>query len=150
MTNKLMVIILAGFISLTLIQCTTVTVNDNAVRNKEDIKNIIKNFNSVCYAMLKEETQEVYDTYLSAACQGNQSLDDFLKEYETNKPYWKSLFSGAILKQISPVDNMASAIVVWGTGDSVLIEFAKEKDIWKINALREPISIFRGTSITPK
>jgi hypothetical protein len=115
---------------------------NSIVIDKEAVESVVKNFNGVCYGMLKGDTKTVYDKYLSISVQNNQSYDDFVKDYDSNKETYNKLFSGAILKGVATEDKLASAIVVWGTGESSVIEFIKENNTWKINFLREPAKVF--------
>jgi hypothetical protein len=94
--------------------------------------------------MLNGETKTVYDKYLGKNPHGLQSYEEFAKEYEANKESWQELFNGAMLKQIAPVDKIASAVVLWGNRESGLIEFSKEDGAWKINYLRGPAKVMDG------
>lgn len=137
------IIIATIFMLLLLSQCVSTPADKPIlIVKKSTVDAIIKDFNVICYSMLKGDTQTIYAKYLSSSIQDSQSYDEFVTDYETNKETYKRLFSGAILKQIAPEDNLASAIIVWGNGDSALIEFIKENSIWKINHLRGPAVVF--------
>ena len=139
MSKRFLIVLPTIFTALLLFQCVSTPVDKPMnVVNKADEDAVIKHFNAVCYSILKGDTKTVYDEYLSASIQKSQSYDEFVNDYNTNKENYIKLFSGAILKQISPEDKLASAIVVWGSGEHALIEFAKENNIWKINHLRGP------------
>lgn len=105
-------------------------------------------FSNICRLMLNGETKAVYDKYLSRKPRELQSYEEFAEEYETNKKSWQKLFNGAMLKHIAPVEKIASALVLWGNGDSSLIEFSKEDGAWKINYLRGPANVMDGGTQT--
>lgn len=137
------IVIATIFILLLLSQCVSTPADKPIlIVKKSTVDAIIKDFNTICYSMLKGDTQTIYAKYLSSSIQDFQSYEEFVNDYEANKETYKRLFSGAILKQIAPEDNLASAIIVWGNGDSALIEFAKENNIWKVNHLRGPVVVF--------
>jgi len=116
-------------------------INSAIIREQNSINAV---FSDVCRLMLNGEIKTVYDKYLSKKPREIQSYEEFVKEYEANKKSWQELFNGAMLKQIAPVDKIASAIVLWGTRDSSLIEFSKEDGGWKINYLRDPAKVMDG------
>lgn len=96
--------------------------------------------------MLSGDTKKVYDRYLSRFSRTQQTYDEFAGEYESNRKTWLELFNGARLKHIAPEERAASAVVLWGNGESSLIEFAREDGDWKINYLRpSPAVIDHGT-----
>jgi len=143
MSKRFLIALSIIFTALLLFQCVSTPVDEPIiVVDKAEVNAVIKHFNEACYSILKGDTKTVYDKYLSASIQKAQSYDEFVNEYNTNKENYIKLFSGAILKQISPEDKLTSAIVVWGSGESALIEFAKENNIWKINHLRGPAVVF--------
>jgi len=112
---------------------------DSTVIKEQNSINAV--FSNVCRLMLSGETKTVYDKYLSKTPRELQSYEEFAKEYETNKKLWLDLFNGAMLKHIAPVDKIASAVVLWGTRESSLMEFSKEDGDWKINYLRGPAEV---------
>ncbi|MFH1232098.1 MAG: hypothetical protein V1709_11460 [Planctomycetota bacterium] len=144
MSKGFLMVIVTVFTSLLLFQCmSTPADKPMIVVDKAKVDAIIKDFNVVCYSMLKGDIKTVYDKYLSASIQESQSYDAFVNDYNINKENYKRLFSGAMLKQISPEDKLASALVVWGSGgEPSVIEFAKENNTWKINYLRGPAVVF--------
>ncbi|HLD35746.1 MAG TPA: hypothetical protein VJC37_03415 [Planctomycetota bacterium] len=98
-------------------------------------------FSNICRLMLNGEIKTVYDKYLSKKPRELQGYEEFANEYEANRKSWQELFNGAMLKHIAPVDKIASAVVLWGNGDSSLMEFSKEDGVWKINYLRGPAGV---------
>lgn len=138
------IVIATIFISLLLSQCVSTPVDKpGIVVEKATVDAIIKDFNAISYSMLKGDTKTVYAKYLSTSIQNSQSYDEFVSDYNANKETYIRLFSGATLKQISsPEGNLVSTIVLWGNGESAVIEFIKENNIWKINHLIGPAAGF--------
>jgi len=120
---------------------------DSAIIKEQNSINVV--FNKICKLMLNNEIKAVYDEYLSKGARKRQSYEEFAGEYEMNKKFWLELFNGAILKHIAPEEKLASAVVVWGIGDSSLIEFSKEDGGWKINYLRGPAGVMDGGTQMP-
>lgn len=118
------------------------SVIDSAVIKERNSINAV--FSNICRLMLNGETKTVYDKYLSKNPRELQGYEEFVKEYETNRKSWQELFNGAMLKHIAPVEKIASAVVLWGNGDSSLIEFSKEDGAWKLNYLRAPAKVMDG------
>ncbi|MDI6733043.1 MAG: hypothetical protein QME51_02760 [Planctomycetota bacterium] len=141
--NFNMFTILSIILSLLLSGCVSSTpaprIDKSIIKEQRLIDD---NFKTICNLMLKGKISTVYDKYFSGSLKNLQSYDEFVKGYNENKKSWDLLFKGAILKQISPEEKLASAIVVWGTGETSLIEFFKEDKIWKINFLRGPAVVF--------
>jgi hypothetical protein len=143
MPKRFLFVLLTIFTVPLLFQCVSTPVDKPLILvDKTEVDLIIKHFNTVCYSILRGDTKAIYDNYLSSSIKESQTYDEFVRDYYSNKETYNKLFSGAILKQISPEEKMASAIVVWGSGESSLIEFVKENNTWKINHLRGPALVF--------
>jgi hypothetical protein len=107
---------------------------DSAVVKEQNAINVV--FNQVCKLMLSGDIKRVYDKYLSRIPREQQTYAEFSEEYESSKKLWLEIFNGAMLKHIAPEEKAASAVVLWGNGESSLIEFTREDGEWKINYLR--------------
>ncbi|MEW6026432.1 MAG: hypothetical protein AB1599_03940 [Planctomycetota bacterium] len=127
-------------------QPDTRAIDSAVIREQGSINSV---FNRICKLMRNGEPKEVYDYYLSKSAQKSQNYADFANEYEMNKQSWFELFEGATLKHIAPEERVASAVVLWGNGDSSLIEFSKEDGDWKINYLRGPARVMEGGTQMP-
>lgn len=68
-------------------------------------------------------------------------FDQFAQEYKQNKVLWQAMFRGAVLKTIGVDNNIASAIVIWGTSDSGLLEFIHENGVWKLLNMSAPAPV---------
>lgn len=82
-------------------------------------------FAQLAQGMIQGDLKSTYDL-LSANFKRYQSYEDFVKEYEINRDKLIDRFQDAFLKFVSVEGTMASAIVVWGTGEQGLLEFIKE------------------------
>lgn len=136
---------LAGCVSSEVQQGTPVL--GSAVIREQNSINVA--FNSICKLMLNGDAKTVYDRYLSRGAQKLQTYEEFAGEYEANRKSWLELFNGAVLKHIAPEEKKASALVVWGTDESALLEFSKEDGDWKINYLRGPAGVMDSGTQMP-
>jgi hypothetical protein len=134
-------LLLAGCIGSPTNKADLVKSRQDGIIQKEK-QAIAKNFNIVCKAMLRGDIETVYQKYLSSSLQNLSSYDEFVKDYNLNKENYLVLFKGAVLKQISPENDLASVIVVWGNGEGEIIEFSKENNIWKIRSLIQPPEVY--------
>ncbi|MFH1228376.1 MAG: hypothetical protein V1701_10815 [Planctomycetota bacterium] len=70
-----------------------------------------------------------------------QPFKEFQDSYGKNKLVWQAMFRGSFLKTIGIENNMASAVVIWGTGESALLEFIKEGEGWKLLSMSLPAPV---------
>lgn len=103
---------------------------------------ITQSFNNFVGALVKEDWRAAYDLR-SISLNQSYPFEEFIKDCEQDKDYYKVTWRGAFLSNISVTEKKdASARVKLGNGSESIIDFIKEDNIWKINRL--------GTKIIPR
>lgn len=112
----------------------------NADEHQLKVTAIKESFTQLADAMATGNMDKVKQ-YVSAQEWDRNPFPQFAQEYEQNKMLWQAMFRGAYLKTIGIDNNVASAIVIWGTSESALVEFIWEDNIWKLLNMSLPAPV---------
>lgn len=105
-------------------------------RELKEIESIKKVFAQLSRGMVQGDLKSIYPI-LSANFKKLQNYKEFVEEYTDNRDKLIDRFKSSFLKRVAVEDTIASAWVVWGTGNKGLLIFIKEGDTWKLEGKGE-------------
>jgi len=109
-------------------------------KEQKDMAEIKASFILLADGMTSGDLDKVFKV-VSVQEWDRQPFKEFKDSYEKNKLVWQAMFRGSFLKTIGIENNMASAVVIWGTGESALLEFIKEGEGWKLLSMSLPAPV---------
>lgn len=119
-------LIVSCFIVLPFIGCAGI-----GLQEAKEIRSIKEIFAQFSQRMVQGDLKAAYDL-VSIGYKKGQSYEDFVKDYETYRNKLVKRYQNAFLNLVAVEDTVASAWVIWGTGEKGLLVFIKEGKTWKL------------------